>query len=226
MAMICGIATESLATKPATNGYVVTPDGDSICLNVMQNSKAGCIIEATYTIEEQTYVVAAIGKYDGSGLNAQSKSTCPTVTIKANATINDNAFAAWTSLKTVTMEVETPVKIGENVFPKSLTKIVVPSGMAAKYAQADGWSEYADIIEDVDGLKATAIETAEVAPAITIKGSTISLSKPGEIVVTNLAGRSTYCGVKSSHVIEGCGLYIVTVKIDGKTYTQRVLVNR
>ncbi len=224
-AMICSTAIETHATEPTNNGYV-TVGGNNICLTSMKNSKYGCTIEATYTIDGQTYVVAAIGDYEGGGLGAVAKTQCESVTIKAKATINDNAFASWTSLQTVTMEVETPAEIGENVFPKSLTKIIVPAGMATTYAQAEGWSAYADLIEDVNGLKATAIETVGVDPTITIKGGTIILSKPGEIVVTNLAGLSTNCGVVSSHTIKGSGLYIVTAKIDGKTYTKRVLINR
>ncbi len=224
-AMICSTAIDMRATDPTSSGYL-TVGGNDICLTSMKNSSAGCTIEATYTIDGQTYKVVAIGDYDGGGLSAVAKTLCNSVTIKANATINDGAFAAWSALQTVVMEVETPTEIGANVFPESLTKIVVPAGMATTYAQAEGWDAYADLIEDVNGLKATAIEITEVDPTITIKGGTITLSKPGEIVVTNLVGLSTNCGVKSSHTITGSGLYIVSVKIDGKTYTKRVLINR
>lgn len=223
-AMICSNAIEIHATEPTSSGYL-TVGGNDICLTSMKNSSSGCTIEATYTIDGQTYVVAAIGDYEGGGLSAIGKTQCKSVTIKANATINDKAFASWSALETVVMEVETPTEIGEDVFPESLTKIVVPAGMATAYAQAEGWSAYADLIEDVNGLKATAIETVEAEPTITINGGTINLSKPGEIVVTNLTGLSTNCGVKSSHTIKGSGLYIVTAKIDGKTYTKRVLIN-
>ncbi len=225
-AMICSTAIDMRATEPATNGTDIIK-GTDIQLLTLRYVGSGCVIEATYVIDGVTYTVKEIGSYD-NGLKALSNShtKCNSVTIKANATINDGAFAAWSALQTVVMEVETPTEIGANVFPESLTKIVVPAGMATTYAQAEGWNAYADLIEDVNGLKATAIEITEVDPTITIKGGTITLSKPGEIVVTNLAGLSTNCGVKSSHTITGSGLYIVSVKIDGKTYTKRVLINR
>ncbi len=223
-AMICSTAIDMRATEPATGGTDII-NGTDIQLLTLRNVASGCVIEATYVIDGVTYTVKEIGSYE-DGLKALSYTKCNSVTIKANAIINDGAFAAWSALQTVVMEVETPTKIGANVFPESLTKIVVPAGMATTYAQAEGWSAYADLIEDVNGLKATAIEITEVDPTITIKGGTITLSKPGEIVVTNLAGLSTNCGVKSSHTITGSGLYIVSVKIDGKTYTKRALINR
>lgn len=223
-AMICSTAVEIRATEPTTSG-AESITGNNIQLISLRNVKDGCVIEATYVINGVTCTVTEIGGYE-DGLKALNSALCKSVTIKANATINDKAFAAWSNLQTVTMEVETPTEIGEDVFPESLTKIVVPAGMATTYAQAEGWSAYADLIEDVNGLKATAIETVGVDPTITIKGGTITLSKPGEIVVTNLAGLSTNCGVVSSHTIKGSGLYIVTAKIDGKTYTKRVLINR
>lgn len=223
-AMICSSAIEIHATEPTTGG-TESISGNDIQLVSLRNVKDGCVIEATYVIDGVTCTVTEIGGYTDDGLKALSRAQCKSVTIRANATINDKAFASWSALETVVMEVETPTKIGEDVFPVSLTKIVVPAGMATAYAQAEGWSAYADLIEDVNGLKATAIETVEAEPTITINGSTINLSKPGEIVVTNLTGLSTNCGVKSSHTIKGSGLYIVTAKIDGKTYTKRVLIN-
>lgn len=224
-AMICSTAIEIRATEPTTGG-AESITGNNIQLTSLRSVKDGCVIEATYVIDGVTCTVTEIGGYTEDGLKALNRVQCKNVTIKAKATINDKAFASWSNLQTVTMEVETPTEIGEDVFPESLTKIIVPAGMATTYAQAEGWSAYADLIEDINGLKATAIETVGVDPTITIKGGTITLSKPGEIVVTNLAGLSTNCGVVSSHTIKGCGLYIVTAKIDGKTYTKRVLINR
>lgn len=223
-AMMCCVSVECLATKPTSNGYTVYSSGNEILITAMQNVRSGCVIEATYELDGIDYTVVEIGDSEGEGLKAMASANCTTLTINANAKINNNAFGSWSKLATVTIGVETPMEIGKNVFPASVEKIVVPAGRAKVFAEAAGWSAYADLIEDVDGKKATGIEDVEMGEKVVIAGNVIKLAGEGHIVVTELTGRSIDCGVRSSYVIEGSGLYIVTVKMGEEMITKRVLV--
>ncbi len=221
--MMFGVSIEGLATKPTSTGYTDYNDG-TIQLTAMQNVKSGCVIEATYELDGTVYTVVEIGDSEGGGLSAVAFKSCTTLTINANAKIYDNAFANWSALTTVTIGVDVPMKIGADVFPESVEKIVVPAGKAKVFAEAAGWSAYAGVIEDVNGQKATALEDVEMGEKVVIAGRVIKLAEEGHIVVTELTGRSIDCGVRSSYVIEGSGLYIVTVKIGDEMITKRVLV--
>lgn len=227
-AMMCCVSVGALATEPLSSSEKNYWDDNNETLQLCALARiinGNCTIEATYISENVTYTVSEIGDGKSSvSASGNTHKTCTALTINANAKMNDNAFKTWSDLTTVTIGVEEPMEIGENVFPASVEKIVVPAGQAKVFAEAAGWSAYADVIEDVDGKKATGIEDVEMGEKVVVAGNVIKLAGEGHIVVTELTGRSIDCGVRSSYVIEGSGLYIVTVKMGEEMITKRVLV--
>lgn len=192
-----------------TNGAEVSLDGKSITVLTLGIVRNGCEIEAEYWYEDKTYPVAAIGNGE-SRVGAPAFATCPTLTIRANATISANAFKDWTSLKTLTMDgVTTPPALGENALPESLTKIVVPEGCAAKYATAAGWSAWASIIEDVNGQKATALEEVRGKSVIGVSGRSVTLAEPTRATIYDMTGTKVYDGVATRISLRRSGIYVV-----------------
>ena len=72
------------------------------------------------------------------------------VTIPSSVTsIGESAFDSCSSLTKVIMQGNTPCKLGEDSFDKvTLLTVYVPSGKSDVYKSADGWSYYADIIDE------------------------------------------------------------------------------
>ena len=54
-------------------------------------------------------------------------------------------------LRTVISEIENPYGITSNVFKNSNPKIIVPKGTKAKYQATEGWNQFTNIVEVVDG---------------------------------------------------------------------------
>ena len=64
--------------------------------------------------------------------------------------IGREAFAGCFNLESVTIKAETPPSMDERVFLNcSIEKIHVPAGSVKKYKNADGWSEYKDVIKAI-----------------------------------------------------------------------------
>lgn len=87
------------------------------------------------------------------GYKAFSGCNITSITIPSSVTsIEDYAFSGCDSLTSVTMESAVPCTIGEtSIFPASNDgfKIYVPYGSGDTYKNADGWSVYADYIEEM-----------------------------------------------------------------------------
>ena len=213
--MLAATTTASATDLNKTNGAEVSTDDKSITVLALVSVKNGCEIEAEYSYDGKTYPVVAIGNGE-SRVGAPGFAICPTLTIRANATISANAFKDWTSLKTLTMEgVTTPPALGEDALPESLTKIVVPEGCAASYAAADGWSAWASIIEDVNGQKATALDEVSRKSAISVSGRSVTLAEPTRTTIYDMTGTKVHDGVATRISLRRSGIYVV--KTDKET---------
>lgn len=213
--LYCACASTILATNITTEGAFLNKGETSITITALQAVRSGCIIECEYQYSGTNYPVTVIG--DGSeSISALGRTSCPTLTIRANATISANAFKDWTSLKALTMEgVTTPPALGENALPESLTKIVVPKGCAASYAAADGWKAWSSIIEDVNGQKATALDEVSRKSVIGVSGRSVTLAEPTRVTIYDMTGTKVHDGVATRISLRRSGIYVV--KTDKET---------
>ena len=71
------------------------------------------------------------------------------ITIPNSVTsIDGSAFWGCSSLNSVSVEIDTPLSITENVFSnRTNAKLYVPAGCKAAYEAADYWKEFKEIIE-------------------------------------------------------------------------------
>ena len=212
---MAAMATNLSEDKSGTDWEYVNgaDEGDWIRIKAFSESvKDGCVIENTYTLNGELCVVKQIGNGTASvRVNpASSISLCPSITIKADAEICANAFKSWSKVKTLTMEVETPPSLGKDALPENLEKIIVPAGMASTYGEAKGWSEYKELIEDVNGVKATAIGDLREAVDISVKGRVIEVGEATRIIVTDMTGRRTDYGIAKRCEIGKSGVYVVS----------------
>lgn len=199
---------------------------------IRETSKA-YIIGAEYLRSSvDTIKVTQIG--DGSQAIAVGNSNsnnyvtnATSMTIKADATIKAKAFSTWTGLTTFTIDVETeePLVLESDALPAQFSngtegvKIVVPTGMLEKYAAADVWKEYANVMEDASGKK-TSMEDIEGGMRISAEGRTIVLSEEADVRIYNVCGRLVYDGRSQRIDVAQRGIYIV---LAGKK-SERVVV--
>ena len=155
-------------------------------------STAYVSIPASVKTGDVSYLVTTIGQ---SAFNNNSKLVTLTLSENINA-IEDNAFANCLNISVITSMIKVPSGFNDNVFSAYTATLYVPVSTRSKYQAANGWKNFATILEGErnettteDGMTyiyatgdktATLVKAASVDKDFTVRGT----FKVGEVTYT------------------------------------------
>ncbi len=239
MVLLLGLMTNGAMAKATDifgTKHVLTTEGDNTYIKVAAlnaESTGEYVIEETYTYSMNygciTNAIAKKLTISNDKESAYSKAVKLTLP-KTLTTIEDSALWKWTALEEIAVNAETAPTLGKDALPASLQKIIVPEEKANEYAEAEGWKEWAEIIVDVNGEKASAGTDPDTNPTklaeeksvqYEISGRQVKLGELQKVTVYDLMGMKVYEGRTDVIILPHSGMYILVTE-SGKGIRVRV----
>lgn len=131
---------------------------------IKANAFTGTLLYNTLTNWENSKVLIV----DGWLVDAKELYGMYTVPATVKAIANE-ALTACISLESVYFSAETPIRLGNKVFPNAVKAVYVPCGMVDTYSKAETWTNYASMLDVVPTLYEVKTLVKDYHGLITIK---------------------------------------------------------
>ena len=177
--------------------------------NIGQGAFRNCSSLTSITIPNSVKIIEQTAFYSCTGLTS--------VTIPNSVTsIGTYAFYNCSGLTEIICENSIPATVESSTFDNITATLYVPVGSKSAYANATGWSDFTNIIEDdvKTGVESTLVDNVNVS----VENGNIIIggADNANVDVYSVNGQCVYSGTATTIPISAKGLYIV--KVNNKSF--------